>query len=234
MKLIYDSSECSFEQELNESGEKKYVIKGVFSSPGVKNKNGRVYPSHLWEREVEKYQDVIKNGSSNSLLELDHPTRSNVSMMEAVAKMRKLYMQDGKVMGEAVLLNNPKANQLKTLIDNGIKMAVSSRGLGSVVENKVTDYRLITFDIIPDQGQSDAAAEMIGITEGVLTEKEFTVTEDGKITEVKICTENSCHLFEAEDVQKATIQKFKEILEKISSSDYVSHKGNYEDKSGNV
>ena len=89
MKLTYETSdEVSFGQELNEAtGDKKYVIKGVFSSPGKKNRNGRVYPMHLWEREVAKYQDIIKSGHPNSLMELEHPPRSNVDMMEAVATL---------------------------------------------------------------------------------------------------------------------------------------------------
>ena len=133
MKLIYEVAEDKVitEQVINESnGTKKYLIKGIFSSPGIKNKNGRIYPKSIWEREVKNYQDVLKSGSSNTLLELNHPARQDVDMMEAVAKMTKLYIDGEYVMGEAVLLDNPKANQLKTLIDNGIKMSVSSRGVG--------------------------------------------------------------------------------------------------------
>jgi len=217
MKLVYDTIDnVEFVQELTEStGEKKYKIKGIFSSPGQKNRNGRVYPMNLWEREVSKYQDVIKNGLPNSLLELDHPARTNVDMMEAVAKMEKLYIKDNYVYGEALLLNNPKANQIKTLIDAGIKMAVSSRGLGKVNGTLVEDFKLITFDIIPNLGQSDRNAEMHGIVEGVLEDKEFMITESGKIEEVKICSNNMCHMFEAEDVRKATEQKFKELLDTL-------------------
>ena len=214
MKLMYDSSECSFEQELSESGDKKYIIKGVFSTPGVKNKNGRIYPRAIWEREVQKYQSTIESGSSNSLLELEHPARTNVSMMEAVAKMRKLYMKDSKVYGECVLLNNPKANQLKTLIDNGIKMSVSSRGVGSVSEGVVKDYKLITFDIIPDQGQSDINAEMMGITEGILDSKTFEIQDD-IIKEVEVCNDGICHMFTKDEISKAISEKFKKVLEEF-------------------
>ena len=216
MKLIYDSSPVTFEQELNEStGQKKYVIKGIFSSPGEKNKNGRIYPTSIWESEVQKYQETMSSGASNSLLELNHPARTNVEMMEAVAKMRKLYMKDGKVMGEAVLLDNPKANQLKTLIDNGIKMSVSSRGVGSVVENVVKDYRLITFDVIPDQGQSDHNAEMMGITEGILTESNYEVDDQGNIS--KVCTEDGvCHMFEDTEIKDAIETQFKNILSTLN------------------
>lgn len=186
MKLMYDTTDISFEQELAEGAEKKYRIKGIFSSPGRQNKNGRVYPMNIWEAEVQKYQGVLKEGHPNCLMELEHPPRSNVDMMEAVAKMEKLYIENGYVMGEAVLLDNPKANQLKTLIDNGIKMSVSSRGLGAVKNGLVESFKLITFDIIANLGQSDHAAEMYGIVEGVLQGKDFLITESGEIQEVKV------------------------------------------------
>lgn len=185
MKLMYDNSDVSFEQELTEGLEKKYRIKGIFSTPEKQNKNGRIYPMNIWEREVEKYQEVLKSGHPNCLMELNHPNRSQVDMMEAVARIEKVYIENGYVMGEAVLLDNPKANQLKTLIDNGIKMAVSSRGVGSVKGNLVENYKLICWDLIPNLEQSDHSAEMYGIVEGVLQDKNFLITESGEIKEVQ-------------------------------------------------
>ncbi len=224
MKLIYETAIDSVitEQAINEAtGSKKYIIKGIFSSPGVKNKNGRVYPKDIWEKEVTKYQDVLQSGSSNSLLELDHPPRQNVDMMQAVAKMTKLYIDGEYVMGEAVLLDNEKANQLKTLIDNGIKMSVSSRGVGKVQNGLVEDFKLITFDIIPNQAQSDLKAEMMGIVEGILTEKEFEVNETGEINEIAVCSKDeagaeSCTMFKPEEMHEATKQKFEEFLKTLS------------------
>jgi hypothetical protein len=218
MKLLYETTnDVTFEQEINESnGTKKYKIKGIFSSPGQKNKNGRIYPMALWEKEVESYQEILKTGHVNSLMELEHPARSNVDMMEAVAKIEKLYIKDGYVMGEATLLNNPKANQLKSLIDAGIKMAVSTRGLGKVNNGIVEEFKLITTDIIPNLGQSDYNAQMMGIVEGVLETKEYMITESGSIEEVEMCTDNACHLFETKDIQKATLDKFQELMSSIS------------------
>ena len=186
MKLMYENSEISFERELSESQEKKYKIKGVFSTPEKQNKNGRIYPMSIWEREVEKYQDIIKSGHPNCLMELNHPSRTQVDMMEAVARIEKVWIENSCVMGEAVLLDNPKANQLKTLIDNGVKMAVSSRGVGSVKGNLVENYKLICWDVIPNLEQSDHQAEMYGIVEGVLQDKEFLITESGQILEVQV------------------------------------------------
>lgn len=213
MKLIYETgSDTQFEQELNETtGAKKYKIRGVFSSPGKKNKNGRVYPMHLWEREVAKYQDVIKTGHPNSLMELNHPPYANVNMMEAVAKTTKLWIENGYVMGEAVLLDNPKANQLKTLIDNGIKMSVSTRGVGKVgSDGTVEDYNFITTDIIPDLQQSDYMAEMYGITEGILKDKEYDFNEKGDL--VEICCKDKCLREHRKDVDKAVLNIFDSLF----------------------
>jgi len=135
-------------------------------------------------------------------------------MMEAVAKMRKLYIDGDYVMGEAVLLDNPKANQLKTLIDNGIKMSVSSRGVGNIGSNNMVEkFNLITFDIIPNQNQSDLNASMYGITEGILQDKEYDYDDNGNIVEV--CTKKGCSLYEKEDIQKAIKERFENILEKF-------------------
>lgn len=228
MKLMYDNTDVSFEQELTEGVEKKYRIKGVFSTPEKTNKNGRIYPRAVWEREVAKYQDVLKTGHPNCLMELDHPPRSNVNMMEAVAKMEKLYFENGYVMGEAVLLDNPKSNQLKTLIDNGIKMSVSSRGVGSVKGNLVENYNLITFDIIPNLGQSNYESEMYGIVEGVLQDKNFLITESGEIKEVPVTRDIEIKESKVEltlDEKKIAVERFmknfREILGKSSINEAI-------------
>lgn len=239
LQLMYEAQPAAFEQQVNEStGLKKYKIKGVFSSPGKVNRNGRIYPTNLWETEVQKYQDVIAQGLPNSLMELNHPARSSVDMMEAVAKIDKLYFENGSVMGEAVLLDNPKANQLKTLIDNGVKMSVSSRGVGSVKNGLVESYKLITFDIIPNLGASDFKAEMYGVVEGVLQGKEFMINESGEIEDFKApkikdivegfsldefgniiegtssaVNEGDASLFQKEDIHKAFKEKFSQVLD---------------------
>ena len=229
MKLMYDNSDVSFEQELTEGLEKKYRIKGIFSTPEKQNKNGRIYPMSIWEREVAKYQDVLKSGHPNSLMELEHPPRSQVDMMEAVARIEKLYIENGYVMGEAVLLDNPKANQLKTLIDNGIKMSVSSRGVGSVKGNIVENYNLVNFDVIANLGQSDHSAEMYGIVEGVLQDKNFLITESGEIKEVTVIPEKEnlddakkeLTLEEKKIAADKVLEKFSEILGKASINEAI-------------
>lgn len=177
-KLIYEyqTPDLIVEDLITEAGEKKkkYKIKGIFSTIGEKNRNGRIYPKELWESEVEKYQEVIKSGSINRLCEWQHPERSTVDPMEAVAAVDKLFIKDNFVMGEATLLDNAKANQLKSLIDNGIKLSVSSRGLGNVGSNGVVEkFQLITYDLVDIP--SDYNATMSGFVSESVKNFEFEV-----------------------------------------------------------
>lgn len=220
MKLLYEiDSNPSFivEEELNETtgvSSKTYKIKGVFSTIGEKNRNGRTYPSQLWEREVAKYQENFSSGSLNTLMEWQHPARTNVDPMEAVAKITELKISGNKVLGEAVLLNNPKANQLKSLIDNGIKISVSSRGVGSVKNGIVEDFKLVTYDLVDQPSDFNATmngmVESYSINEGVLEDLNFKLDENGNIH--KVCKDDVCHLFETSEIQKAILEKFSSIL----------------------
>ena len=226
MKLIYEidsKPEFVVSEELNEAtgvSSKKYKIKGIFSTIGEKNRNGRIYPRAIWESEVAKYQQHFSNGSFNTLMEWEHPSRTDIDPMQAIAKIEKLYIKDNYVMGEAVLLDNEKANQLKTLIDNGIKISVSSRGVGSVKNGIVENFQLITFDCV--SMPSDRSASMNGmvesykLNEGILENKEFIINENGNIEEIQMCSESACHMFKKEEIQEATKQKFKEILAEIA------------------
>ena len=173
--------------------EKTYKLKGIFSTIGEKNRNGRVYPRELWEREVKAYQTEIESGSINTLMEFEHPPRTEVDMMQAVAKINRLYIKGNFVMGDAVILNNEKSKQLKCLIDNGVKISVSSRGVGTVENGVVTDFKLITYDIVPNPSDFNATMngiceshengihEMYQLNEGILQGKTFGIDKSGNI-----------------------------------------------------
>lgn len=223
-KLMYDIAEPAefiVEEVMNESTgatSKKYKIRGIFSTIGETNRNGRIYPKALWEAEVQKYQDNFNSGSINLLMEYEHPARSTVDPMEAVAKMTVLNIKDRYVMGEAVLLDNPKANQLKSLIDNGIKIAVSSRGVGSVKNGVVENFKLITYDIVA--APSDYNATMNGLVEsyrlneGIIEDLTFTIDSFGNIIPMNECA-GDCSIYDKSDVNKAIKDKFTEILEEL-------------------
>lgn len=173
--------------------EKTYKLKGIFSTIGERNRNGRVYPRELWEREVKAYQNEIESGSINTLMEFEHPPRTEVDMMQAVAKINKLFIKGNFVMGEAVILNNEKSKQLKCLIDNGVKISVSSRGVGTVEDGVVKDFKLITYDVVPNPSDFNATMngiceshengvhELYQLNEGILQGKTFAFDKSGNI-----------------------------------------------------
>lgn len=221
LKLIYDidsSPEFFSEEILDESTglkEKKYYIKGIFSTINEVNRNGRKYPMNLWGKVVESYQQNFTNGSINSLMEYEHPPRSSVDPMEAVAKMTSLKIDGNYVIGEAVLLDNQKANQLKSLIDNKIKINVSSRGLGSVKNGIVENFKLITYDIVAEPSDYNASmngmCESYQLNEGIINDLAFTLDEFGNIIQMNKYNDSN-QIFEKKDVDSAILSKFTEIL----------------------
>lgn len=191
LKLILDSdAKLSKVGRIDESAGSKYKIKGIFASIGLQNRNKRTYTREAWEEAIAEYIPHLSDGSIASLMEYHHPARATIEPIEAVGKITSLYIEGDYVMGEAVLLDNPKANQLKTLIDNGIKISVSSRALGLVKNGFVNKFKLITFDVVPDP--SDYNATMNGIcenyqlNEGVVIDRDFYITENGEIMEKTI------------------------------------------------
>lgn len=230
MQLFFDDDARDLqvlnEELITEAGQKEkvYKIKGIFSTIGEKNRNGRVYPRALWEEQVKEYQANFYNGSINTLMEYTHPDRTEVDPMLAVAKITSLKIQGNHVLGEAVLLDNPQANQLKSLIKNGIKISVSSRGVGTVENGIVKDFKLITYDIVPNP--SDFNATMNGVcessklNEGIVQDKYYTVDEYGNIIQVKGAkgvksrtriNENTDEA-EIKQIQNAFKQKFDDFL----------------------
>ena len=222
MNLIFDidsKSELEVTEQVNEATgntEKKYKIKGIFSTIGEKNRNGRIYPKQLWESEISSYQDNFTNGSINTLMEWEHPSRTNVAPMQAVAKIESLKIEGNYVIGEAVLLNNEKAQQLKSLIDNGIKISVSSRGVGNVRNGIVENFKLITYDLVSDPSDYNATmngvCESYQLNEGVVQGKNFKYDTDGNIVEV---SDKDLCLFETKDIQSALKDKFADFLKNL-------------------
>lgn len=222
MNLIFDidsKSELEVSEQVNEATgntEKKYKIKGIFSTIGEKNRNGRIYPRPIWESEISNYQENFENGSINTLMEWEHPSRTNVDPMQAVAKIESLKIEGNYVMGEAVLLNNEKAQQLKSLIDNGIKISVSSRGVGNVKNGIVEDFKLITYDLVSDPSDYNATmngvCESYQLNEGVVQGKQFKYDTDGNIVEV---SEKDLSLYETHDIQEALKSKFTDFLKNL-------------------
>jgi len=156
-KLIVDYITFDISPEMiNESMEKnngRLVVKGVLQRAEAKNQNGRVYPKEVLMREAKKYSDVnIKE--RRALGELDHPDSSVVNLNNVSHNVTEMHWDGDDLVGTVEILSTPSGNILKELFKCGIKLGISSRGLGSVKqlgEGSVEvqdDFELIAFDFV--------------------------------------------------------------------------------------
>ena len=169
MKLITEQiEEVKFLTEDN-NGTKSHYFQGVFLQGEIKNRNGRVYPIDILEREVGRYteQNISKN---RALGELGHPEGPTVNLDRASHKIESLVREGNNYIGKAKILDTPMGQIAKSLLGEGVSLGVSSRGVGSLREmggaNYVRDdYQLATAaDIVADPSAPDAFVQ--GIMEG--------------------------------------------------------------------
>jgi len=172
MKLILeDSTEFEFITEAKEDGSKDHYIHGVFLQADVKNRNGRMYPMPIMEREVERYMnEVIKNNRAYG--ELGHPAGPQINLDRVSHMITELKKNGNNFIGKAKLTDTPMGNIAKGLLKSGANLGVSSRGMGSLKPNKLgimevqEDFRLATAaDIVADPSAPDAFVK--GIMENV-------------------------------------------------------------------
>ena len=151
--------------DLLTEAEKKFVanggliLSGVMQRAEAQNGNGRVYPKPILEREVERYTELIRE--NRALGELDHPDDSVVNLKNASHMVTDIWWNGNDVMGKAKILNTPSGQILKALVESGVKLGISSRGLGSVRENRgqtivEDDFNLICFDFVSDPSTTGA------------------------------------------------------------------------------
>ena len=152
-------------QDLLTEREKREVSNGVLYLSGrlqtceKKNGNGRIYPCKTLKREIKNYQNVIKD--NRALGELDHPDDSVINLRNASHMVTDMWWEGNDVMGKIKVLDTPSGRILKDLINNGVKLGISSRGLGSVKETMgetivQEDFELICFDIVSEPSTPDA------------------------------------------------------------------------------
>ena len=170
MKLIseFTDQDISFVTE-NADGQRKYVIEGIFAQAEAKNRNGRIYPKAIMEKALGKYNDdQISKG--RAVGELNHPSGPTVNLDKVSHKIESLIFEGNDVMGKATILDTPMGNIVKGLLDGGVQLGVSTRGMGSLAQrggvNYVKeDFLLNAIDIVQDP--SAPSAFVNGIMEGV-------------------------------------------------------------------
>ena len=173
MKLISEFNDYAVTPvivEENEKGEKDYFIEGVFMQSDIKNRNGRIYPEQVMKKEVDRYvKEFVEK--DRAFGELGHPDGPTINL-DKVSHMITKLEQDGKnFMGRAKILSTPNGQIVRNLINDGAKLGVSSRGLGSLetrggAQVVKDDFQLATAaDIVADPSAPEAFVE--GIMEGV-------------------------------------------------------------------
>ena len=185
MKLISEAVEdVEYITEEADNGKKNYKIRGIFMQVDIKNRNGRVYPYEVLEKEVQKYNKNFIN-EKRAYGELGHPDGPTVNLERVSHMITKLYPDGKNFMGEAKILGTPMGNIVKNLMDEGAKLGVSSRGMGSLDSkngaNYVRDdfYLATAADIVADPSAPNAFVE--GIMEG----KEW-VWNNGSLVEAHV------------------------------------------------
>ncbi len=210
MKLIREEIE-NVEVIVEERGGKKNLyIEGVFLQGDIKNRNGRMYPSNTLGREVARYNEAFVN-KGRALGELGHPDGPTVNLDRVSHKITSLRQEGSNFIGRAKILNTPMGSIAKNLLDEGVKLGVSSRGVGSVNMNNEgvnvvgEDFMLATAaDIVADPSAPDAFVD--GIMEGkdwiwdggVLRQKfaEKTYKQINTLASSKELQENKIKLFQ--------------------------------------
>ena len=170
MKLIREEIESVEFITEEKNGKKSLFIEGIFLQGNIKNRNGRMYPMDTLRREVERYNES-NVGTGRALGELGHPDGPTVNLDRVSHKIVSLKESGSNFIGKAKILNTPMGKIAENLISEGVKLGVSSRGIGSLKQTKEgfnvvgEDFMLATAaDIVADPSAPDAFVE--GIMEG--------------------------------------------------------------------
>ena len=217
MKLIKEHTEVVnyLIEEDKETGKKNYNIEGVFLQSEIKNRNGRVYPVEVLDKEVKRYvkENVKKNRAYG---ELGHPDSPTINLDRVSHMIKDLKLEGNDFVGKAKIMDTPYGKIVKSLIDEGASLGVSSRGMGSLKTNKdgtsevQKDFMLATAaDIVADPSAPDA------FVRGVMEGKEWMFV-DGKFVEQDIdAVKSSITKATRSQLEEAKLYAFAKFLNKI-------------------
>jgi len=168
------------------------MVEGILATAEVKNGNGRYYPRELWEREIDKYMQSVKE--NRALGELDHPESSVINLKNVSHNITDMWWDGDEVLGKIEILPTPSGNILKALIENNITVGVSSRGMGSLedrggVLEVQDDFELLCWDFVSTP--SNPGSYMSPINEGK-TLQEVTKYENVNNIVREILCANTC------------------------------------------
>jgi Prohead core protein serine protease len=211
MKFLRESAEFNEVKIITEGISKDLFIEGIFAQAEKKNRNGRVYEKGIMEGAVNKYVSEFVQ-SKRALGELSHPeNRPTVKPEFASHLITKFQMEGNDVIGKAKILNTPQGQIAKGLLEGGVQLGVSTRGLGSVTEREGTtyvgkDFMLTAVDIVGDPSGIDCWVNAVNES------AEWLITDDGRIIE-KFQKE----IKKAKITEEVAIDMFSRFLREIKS-----------------
>jgi len=218
MKLITEIFEnvSLITEDAENGGSKNYFIEGIFMQANVKNKNGRVYPVDILSREVKRYNESYIN-ENRAYGELGHPTGPTINLERVSHMIKSLYQDGNNFIGRAKIIDTPYGQIVKNLMNEGAKLGVSSRGMGSLTANRSgaaevqPDFYLATAaDIVADPSAPNAFVE--GIMEG----REW-IYENGMFREVDLANARRLvhKTVSREDREAVFVKIFERFLHKL-------------------
>lgn len=213
MKLITELNQnVEYIEEANEDGKKSLYIVGPFMESNKKNKNGRMYPLSIVEKEVGRYQELIRE--KRSLGELGHPPNPTINLNQVSHLITELKMNGEDAYGKAKILGTPMGKIAENLIREGVRLGVSLRGVGSLKEkngiNEVQDdFLLSTVDIVSDPSAPSA------FVQGVMENAEW-ILENGAWKSVHIeQAQKQIRKASKRQLDEAKLQVFHKLLNTI-------------------
>ena len=214
MKLISEQIEdvTFIAEETN--GKKNYFIEGIFLQGEIKNRNGRMYPMAVLDREVGKYTESFIN-TDRALGELGHPDGPNLNLDRVSHKITSLKKEGTNYVGRAKILGTPMGSIAKNLLDEGIKLGVSSRGMGSIKKESncnvvCDDFMLATAaDIVADPSAPDAFVN--GIMEGKEWVWDNGILKESEIAKIKVTIDEATLI----NLQERKVSAFKSFLQSL-------------------
>ena len=207
------NQDIKFLTEKKEDGTKSVYIEGIFMQAEKPNRNGRMYGRGIMEREVQKYQELINE--KRSLGELGHPPNPSINLNQVSHMITGLKFEGNDIHGKAKILDTPMGKIAKNFIEEGVRLGVSSRGLGSVRLNKEginevqDDFHLATVDIVADPSAPDA------FVQGIMESADW-ILENGVWKAVQIeQAQNTIRKASKADLNKVKLQVFEQFLRAI-------------------
>jgi len=171
------------------------LVEGILATCEVENGNGRYYSKDLWEREINKYMELVKDNRATG--ELDHPESQVINLKNVSHNIKDINWDGKNIMGTIEILPTPSGNILKALIDSGITVGVSSRGMGSLEQKGELmevqdDFELLCWDFVSTP--SNPGSYMHTLNEGKQTVT-YDYTNINNIIREILCSKGSCSIF---------------------------------------